>query len=72
MKPEFPLSILFRATGEVVLIETPEEPETELEFFDSDNPGENAIVTDAKGRRVRLVVEACSFRICELMDPAAR
>jgi hypothetical protein len=72
MKPEFPLSVLFKTSGELIVIESPQEPETELEFFDSDNPHENPTVTDAKGRRVRLVVEACGFRVCELIDEPSR
>ena len=52
--PEFPLLVkYFDKNGNVeeeVIIETPRNPETELEFFDSE--GEDATVTDAQGRPV--------------------
>ena len=65
MKPQFPLTILF-ADGEAWVLDNEEMIPGTLEWFDSDDPAEEANVTDARGRSVRLHVVALVVRKCEL------
>jgi len=64
--PRFPLSVLFD-TGDEVRLESPENPETELEFFDSRRPG--VLVLDDLGRPVDLRISECTWRECRLRPP---
>jgi hypothetical protein len=57
MQPEFPITVTFHEDGEKWVLESAHELASSLEWFDSDDPDENADVVDALGRRVRLKVE---------------
>lgn len=62
---EFPLHVCFDDGDEWVL-DTPIEVASSLEWFDSDDPTETAIVTDALGRRVTVRVDAHQLEVCTL------
>ena len=53
--------------GDEVILETPEEVESRLEWFDSEDGDSTATVSDDEGRPVHLVVEALELKMCELM-----
>ena len=63
--PVFPITVTFD-DGDVWVFEDPEHIETSLEWFDSEDPDEGAVVTDASGRRVRLKVVALDIKVFEL------
>jgi hypothetical protein len=71
MKPEFPLHVRF-VDGKERILETIEEVETSLEWFDSDDDDNSAIVFDRQGRPVRLKVEALQVITCELIENKVR
>ena len=68
MKPSFPLKVIFHEDGEAWIISDEEDAACTLEWFDSDNPDENASVTDSMGRKVRLVVDELVLKKCELVE----
>ncbi len=49
MKPEYPIKVLFKEDGEEWFFENKKDIAQNLEWFDSDDPSENAIVTDKNG-----------------------
>ena len=67
MKPEFPLHIKFD-DGEEWILETIEEVECNLEWFDTDDDDKSALVFDNYGKSVRLKVEALKLLVCELIQ----
>ena len=67
MQPEFPIKVLFQEDGEEWMLNDEEDIAVNLEWFNSDDPEERAIVTDNRGRPVRLKVEALDVLICELL-----
>jgi hypothetical protein len=56
-RPEFPLKVVFQETGEEWLLENESDAAQNLEWFDSEDPEEAAVVTDKQGRPVRLKIE---------------
>jgi uncharacterized protein RhaS with RHS repeats len=72
MKPEYPLRVTFD-DGEEWTLETPDEVECNLEWFDSEDGDDSAVVIDRNGRPVRLKVEKLTLLTCELKeDPEGR
>lgn len=67
MKTEFPLHVKFD-DGEEWILNTIEEVECNLEWFDTDDCDKSAEVFDDQGRHVRLKVEALKLLVCELME----
>jgi hypothetical protein len=65
--PEFPIKVVFNEDGAEWILENEEEAACTLEWFNSEDPEENAIVTDHYGRIVRLKVEQLKIQICELL-----
>ncbi len=66
MKPRLPIKVLFLEDGDEWILDNEIEIATSLEWFDSDSPDENAIVTDADGRLVRVKVEKLEIITLEL------
>lgn len=66
MLPEYPLEVLFSEGGESLFLENKFDVCTALEWFDSEDPDERAVVTDKFGRSVKLKVEFLEMLICEL------
>ena len=56
MAPEFPVTVTFQEDGDQWVFDTLEELECSLEWFDSEDPAENATTVDAKCRAVRVKV----------------
>lgn len=56
--PVFPLTVRWLDDDEVDVFDDLKELECTLEWFNSDDPGQGATVTDKLGRRVRLKIEA--------------
>jgi hypothetical protein len=71
MKPEFPLRVKFD-DGDEWLLESEEQVETNLEWFDTDDGDKTVLVLDRLGRPVRLKVEAFSLLMLELSETATR
>ncbi|KAB2959836.1 MAG: hypothetical protein F9K16_12160 [Thermoanaerobaculia bacterium] len=69
--PVLPLTVRW-PDAEPEVLETWEEVETGLEFFDSDDPTEPVEVVDALGRPVRLVVDALDVTVCALKPNGQR
>jgi hypothetical protein len=67
-EPTFPIRVVFHEDGDEWVLGSVEELVSSLEWFDSDDPAENASVVDASGRRVRLRVEWLELRRLELAD----
>ena len=59
---------MFHEDGDEWVLGSVGELVSSLEWFDSDDPTENASVVDAAGRTVRLRVEALELRRLELAD----
>ncbi len=55
-KPQFPIRLVWRESGEVDTFEDEIDLLQSLEDFDSTKPGAEATATDALGRPVNLVV----------------
>lgn len=64
--PEFPLKVHFHETGEEWILEDVDDTACNLEWFDSEDPDENASVIDSLGRAVRLKVRQLVVLTCEL------
>ncbi|ELH7813364.1 hypothetical protein Q9F35_005247 [Vibrio harveyi] len=56
-KPKFPISVTFLEDGEVWVLDNINELGSNLEWFDSSDPEEEALVKDVENRDVVLVVE---------------
>ncbi len=65
-EPKFPIKVHFHETNEEWLLDDMDDIACNLEWFDSDEPDENATVTDLLGRPVRLKVEQLAVLTCEL------
>ena len=65
MKPEFPIVVKLSDGDEWRLANESEIPGT-LEWFDTEDPEEDALVVDAKGREVSLKVVALEVVRCQL------
>ncbi|MBI1926907.1 hypothetical protein HYR99_22015 [Candidatus Poribacteria bacterium] len=68
MKPEFPLKVIFNDDDEWIL-NTVEEVEGSLEWFDCDEPQEEATILDKLNRPVRLKVQDLQLLVFELIFP---
>ena len=68
MKPEFPIKVVFFEDNEEWVLENEEELACSLEWFDSDDEDENAIVTDSLGRNVRIKIKGLKIIICQLQE----
>ena len=68
MQPTFPVTVRFEKDGEDWVFDSIKELACSLEWFDSDDPEQNARVTDALGRAVRLKVEELEVTTFELLD----
>jgi hypothetical protein len=67
LAPQFPVRVLFREDDDEWVLDSEHELAVSLEYFDSDDPAENADVRDALGRAVRVKVDALRVRTCELL-----
>ncbi len=65
-EPSFPITVTFHEDGDTWILDTPNELECNLEWFDSRDPGQNATVTDSNSRDVIVVVEKLELKICQL------
>ena len=68
MQPAYPVTVRFEEDSEDWVFESTQELVCSLEWFDSDDPTQNASVTDALGRAVRLKVEELEVTTFELLD----
>lgn len=68
MKPQFPLTIFFEEEGEKCILEDEKDAACNLEWFDSDDPEEHAVVKDNQNRLVRLKVKELDVLVCELEE----
>lgn len=66
-QPEFPLHIKFD-DGSEWMLETVEEIEANLEWFDTDDGDTSVVIVDKHNRPVRLRVEKFKVLIFELLD----
>lgn len=66
MEPEFPLTVTFLDTNEEWIMDNKDDIRNELEWFDSNDPEENARVIDKSGRQVDLKVAALDIIIFKL------
>lgn len=66
-QPEFPITVQFE-DGDTWILESVEEVECSLEWFDTDAEGDAVRVTDKHGRRVRLKVDALRLIVFELLE----
>jgi hypothetical protein len=64
-EPAWPLTVHFDQE-DVILLPRSTDAETELEFFDSDDPDDPVLVLDALARPVHLVVDALQLITCSL------
>jgi len=71
MRAELPLYVKFD-DGEEWILNTVEEIECNLEWFDTDDGDKSAEVFDNQGRSVRLKVEGLQLFVCELMESNER
>jgi len=67
--PVFPIVVFFEEDSSKVEFADSDEAGVTLEWFDSEDPEERSIVTDAQGRRVVLKVEKLIVQVCALADP---
>jgi len=67
MKPSFPITVFFLEDGDKWILEDEIDIAQNLEWFNSDDPEEQAIVTDKSGKPVRLVVENLELLTCEII-----
>lgn len=61
-EPEFPITIEFLEDNTKWLLKNSHELEINLEWFDSEDPEENAIVLDFKSRPVILKIECLELK----------
>ena len=70
MEPQFPIMVV-HSDGDRWILNNREEVARNVEFYDSDDPGdEPLIVTDALRRPVRLKVEALQLLLFEVAGDA--
>lgn len=65
-KPCYPIRVQWTEDGETWCLENEKDVCRELEWFDSTKERDAAVVIDASGRRVRLIVEALEIKTCEI------
>lgn len=63
---EYPIKIIFHEDNEEWILNNEIEVANNLEWFNSQDPEENATITDNKGRPVRLIVKELEIVVCEL------
>lgn len=66
--PRYPVSVRDLSDSSTEVFENEEELVSSLEWFDSDDPSYNSIVTDALGRRIRLKVQRLELVTFVLAD----
>jgi len=69
VRPEFPIRVSFHEDDDVWVLDSFDELAFSLEWFDSNDPDENASVVDRKERAVRVKVERLELLRFELLDP---
>lgn len=72
MDPSFPISVYFEETEEEWIFSDATEMACTLEWFDSDDPEERAIIRDSQNRPVRLKVEKLELVEFRLIDGRAK
>ena len=65
-EPTFPIKVVFLEDGEEWIHENEQELANNLEWFNSEDPEDQALVTDKQGRAVTLVIEALQIKQLEL------
>jgi hypothetical protein len=65
-EPQYPITVLFNDDGEKWILDNEQELGNNLEWFNSNDPEENAEVTDALGRNVEIFVEKLEVKKCIL------
>ena len=65
-EPVFPIKVLFKEDGREWILDSHHELACNLEWFDSRDPEENAVVTDKNGKPVVLVIEKLKVKKCYL------
>jgi hypothetical protein len=68
LQAEFPIMVTFHEGGDEWVLDSIDEVACSLEWFDSDDPDENASVIDGKDRPVRIKVEALRVLRFELLS----
>ena len=63
IRPEFPITVRFHETGVEWTFGSIDELACDLISLNSDDPNENTSVTDARGRAVRLRVNALEVEL---------
>jgi hypothetical protein len=64
--PVFPVTFHWLKSGEAEVLESLEDIACNIENFDSDAAADEAIVTDARGRRVRIRLVLLDIEVFEL------
>ena len=67
-KPKFPVKVYFHEDGDVWELDNTDELASNLEWFDSLDPNQNATVIDAEGRKVVVKVEKLELIIFKLQN----
>ena len=65
-QPEYPINVFFKESGETWILNNEKELAATLEWFDSEAPGENVIVTDNQGRATKIRIEKLELLSFEL------
>ncbi len=65
-EPIFPIKVVFLEDGEEWIHENKQELAYNLEWFNSEDPEEKALVTDKQGRAVTLVIEELQIKQLKL------
>lgn len=67
-KPVFPIKVFFKEDGDEWILDNEDEIASSLEWFNSEDPEENTIVTDKNGNPVKLVIEKLEIKQLELKE----
>jgi len=65
-QPTYPVSVTFLEDNDVWVFNNEEDLACSLEWFDSRDPKENAIVKDKNEKLVTVVVEKLEIKLCHL------
>ncbi len=65
-KPLFPIQVHFQEDNETWILENETEVGNNLEWFDSEDPDENVLVTDSNGQILILQVEKLAIKRIEI------
>ncbi len=68
LSPEFPIKVTFLEDSDVWVFDNEEEMACSMEWFDSDDPEEQAIVIDNQERPIRLKVQKLEIVCFELRN----